>query len=49
MYDEDIDKEIVFNIVSCQKCYKYFVGYKDDENIKPLCIMLPQMSEHNKF
>ena len=22
---------------------KYFIGYNDNDNIKPLCIMLPQM------
>ena len=24
--------------------YKYFIGYQEDENVKPLCIILPQMS-----
>ena len=24
--------------------FKYFIGYKDDNVIKPLCIILPQMS-----
>ena len=41
----DIDKIIVSNNVSCKKSYEYFLGYKDDENIIPLCIMLTQMSE----
>ena len=26
------------------KGFKYFIGYKDDNNIRPLCIILPQMS-----
>ena len=24
--------------------YKYFIGYQDDEIVKPLCIILPQMN-----
>ena len=24
--------------------FKYFIGYQDDEIVKPLCIILPQMS-----
>ena len=24
--------------------FKYFVGYNEDEIVKPLCIILPQMS-----
>ena len=26
------------------KGFKYFIGYHDDEIVKPLCIILPQMS-----
>ena len=28
--------------------YKYFIGYQEDENVKPLCIILPQMSGYIK-
>ena len=28
--------------------FKYFVGYKDDDIIRPLCIVLPQMSGYIK-
>ena len=28
--------------------FKYFIGYKEDEIVKPLCIILPQMSGHIK-
>ena len=24
--------------------YKYFIGYQEDEIVRPLCIILPQMS-----
>ena len=44
----DISK-IVFNKVSFdKKGLKYFIGYKDDEKVKPLCIMLPKMSGYTK-
>ena len=29
--------------------FKYFIGYKDDNVIKPLCIILPQMSGFIKY
>ena len=28
---------------------KYFIGYKEDEIVKPLCIILPQMSGYIKY
>ena len=29
--------------------FKYFTGYKEDEIVKPLCIILPQMSGYRKY
>ena len=29
--------------------YKYFIGYQEDEIIRPLCIILPQMSGYIKY
>ena len=29
--------------------FKYFIGYQKDEIVKPLCIILPQMSEYIKY
>ena len=29
--------------------FKYFIGYQDDEIVKPLCIMLPQMNGYIKY
>ena len=29
--------------------YKYFTGYQEDEYIKPLCIVLPQMNGNIKY
>ena len=29
--------------------FKYFIGYQEDEIIKPLCIILPEMSGYIKY
>ena len=29
--------------------FKYFIGYKEGEIVKPLCIILPQMSGYRKY
>ena len=29
--------------------FKYFIGYQEDETVKPLCIILPQMSGYIKY
>ena len=29
--------------------FKYFIGYQEDENVKPLCIILPQMNGYIKY
>ena len=29
--------------------FKYFIGYKEGEIVKPLCIILPQMTGHIKY
>ena len=29
--------------------YKYFIGYQEDEIVKPLCIVLPQMNGYMKY
>ena len=31
-----------------KKEFKYFIGYEDAENIKPLCIFLPKMTAYRK-
>ena len=31
------------------KGFKYFIGYLKDEIVKPLCIILPQMSGYIKY
>ena len=29
--------------------FKYFIGYKEDRIVKPLCIILPQLSGYIKY
>ena len=29
--------------------FKYFIGYQEGESVKPLCIILPQMSGYIKY
>ena len=29
--------------------FKYFIGYQEDEIVKPLCIILPQMKGYIKY
>ena len=29
--------------------FKYFIGYQDNEIVKPLCFILPQMIEYTKY
>ena len=31
------------------KVFKYFIGYQNGEIVKPLCIILPQMSGYVKY
>ena len=33
----------------CDECSKYFIGYQEDEIVKPLCIILPQMNSYIKY
>ena len=51
----NLDFVNVDQIVVSDKCkrsddgFKYFIGYKEDEIVKPLCIILPQMSRYIKY
>ena len=45
----NIGKIVISNkVLYGKKCFKYFIGYKDDDKIKPLCIMLPKFSGYVK-
>ena len=51
----DLDSVTTDKIVASDKFkhneegYKYFIGYKEDEILKPLCIILPQMNGYIKY
>ena len=51
----DLDSIITDKIVVSDKFslseegFKYFIGYQEDEIIKPLCIIVPQMNGYIKF
>ena len=41
---------ISYKVKHSDDSYKYFIGYPhDDDVIRPLCIILPQMSGHIKY
>ena len=47
--DVDIEKVSVYNkISSSEKSYKYFIGYLQNDQVKPVHIMLPKTSAHVK-
>ena len=50
----DLDSVITDKIVVSDKFrhsegFKYFIGYQEDEIVKPLCIILPQMNGYIKW
>ena len=46
----NIDQIVVFDkFKHSDDGFKYFIGYKDGEIFKPLCIILPQMTGHIKY
>ena len=47
--DVDIEKVSVYNKISSSgKSYKYFIGYLQNDQVKPVYIMLPKTSAHVK-
>ena len=46
----DIKKIVVFDKINYNEDgYRYFIGYQKGEIIKPLCIILSQMSGYIKY
>ena len=43
------DKMVVSDKFKHSEGYKYFIDYKEDEIVKPLCIILPQMNGYIKY
>ena len=49
IYDVGINKILKSNKVSVRKkSFKYFIGYKDGEKVRSLCIMLPKISAYRR-
>ena len=45
----DTGKIIVSDRFKHSEGFKYFIGYQEDEIVKPLCIILPQMNGYIKY
>ena len=46
----DTDKIVVSDKLGhSEEGFKYFIGYQEDEIVKPLCIILPQMNGYIKY
>ena len=44
----DTDKIVVSDRFRDSGGFKYFIGYQEDEIVKPLCIILPQLNGYIK-
>ena len=46
----DVDQIVVsYKFKHNNQSFKYFIGYREGEIVKPLCIILPQMSGYTKY
>ena len=48
IHDLDFSKILISKKDSYGKNIKYFIGYNDDDAIRPLCLKLPQMVDYVK-
>ena len=46
---QPVDLNLVDINLNSDKGFKYFIGYKDDNIVRPLCIILPQMNGYIKY
>ena len=44
-----VDQIVISNLKYSDDGFKYFIDYQEDEIVKPLCIILPQMSGYIKY
>ena len=50
MSNTGIDKIVVSNKFPFDKQdFKYFISYKDNKEIRPLCIFFPEMSIYKRY
>ena len=46
----NVDQTVIFDkFKHSDDGFKYFIGYQEGEIVKPLCIILPQMSGYIKY
>ena len=46
----NVDQIVIFDKFKySDEGFKYFIGYQEDEVVKPLCIILPRMSGYIKY
>ena len=46
----DLDQIVVsYKFKHNNQSFKYFIGYREGEIVKPLCIILPQISGYTKY
>ena len=45
----DTGKIVVSDKFRNSEGFKYFIGYQENEIVKPLCIILPQMNDYIKY
>ena len=45
----DLDSVTADKFKHSEEGYKYFIGYQDDEIVRPLCVILPQMNDYIKY
>ena len=50
LFSVNVDQIVVSDkFKNNNRVFKHFIGYQKDEIVKPLCIILPQMSDYIKY
>ena len=50
LFSVDLDQIVVsYKFKHNNESFKYFIGYREGEIVKPFCIILPQMSGYIKY
>ena len=49
LFSVNVDQIVVSDKFKHNESFKHFIGYQKGKIVKPLCIMLPQMSGYIKY
>ena len=49
LFSVDLDEIVSDKFKHNEEGFRYFIGYQKEENVKPLCIILPQMDGYIKY